>query len=324
MLFLVGLETIPSYGKLTYDIIVTDYFLYVISFFALFYSFYFFIKKEHLHKKRIRVLITFGLIFVFFINIPITCIYVYFLAKDVFNMNGNAFLLEFTKYYMSFLETNFLFAMSGSMMKISLLWYDNVMKQKEMEKQLIKSELTFLKSQINPKFLFNTLSKIRSLIELNPDKAIYSIENLSEIMSYMLYETNAEKVLLDDEIENINNFLNLQKVWHNPDLIRFNVSGYTNGIMIPPMIFMPFVECVFTYEDFSDQSPEILVSIKTADNILSFELTYFAKKRNEESIIGFSLQSINRRLDLLFDNNYKLEMKNEDNKNITKLSINLS
>src|SRR5512137_979311 len=101
MLFFIGLETIPSMGRITYDIIAADYFLYVISFFALFYSFYFFIKKEHLNKKRIRALIIFGLLFVLFINVPIAWIYVLFLAKEVFSLNGNAFLLEFTKYYMS-------------------------------------------------------------------------------------------------------------------------------------------------------------------------------------------------------------------------------
>ncbi len=322
MLFFVGLETIPAMGKVTYDIIVVDYILYFISFFALFYSFYFFIKKEHLNKKRIRALIIFGLLFVLFINIPIAYIYVLSLAKEIFNLNGNAFLLDFTKYYMSFLEINFLFAMSGSLMKIALLWYDNVMKQKEMEKQLIAGELALLRSQINPQFLFNTLTNIRTLIVQKPDKAIYSIENLSEIMSYMLYETTAEKVFLEDEIDNINNYLNLQRVRYNPDFISFGVTGNTNGLMVPPMIFMPFIEYIFSYGDFPAITPGIIINLKVAENILAFEVMSYATKRKEETVSGFSLQSNERRLDLLFgNNNYTLKTQSENNIHLIKLEI---
>jgi sensor histidine kinase YesM len=326
MLFLVGLETIPSMGKITYDIIAADYFLYVISFFALFYSFYFFIKKEHLNKKRIRAFIIFGLLFVLFINVPIAYIYVLSLAKEVFNLNGNAFLLEFTKYYMSFLETNFLFAMSGSLMKIALLWYDNVMKQKEMEKQLIAGELALLRSQINPQFLFNTLTIIKSLIELQPEKAIYNIENLSEIMSYMLYETSANNVLLKDEINNINNYLNLQRVRYSPDFIGFEVTGDTEGISVPPLIFMPFIENAVKYADGSSQNPGIIINLDVRKNNLSFEVTNHIKENADLSKPedGFSIKSIKRRLDLIFGNKYNLEIKNENYKYLIKLNIELN
>jgi two-component system, LytTR family, sensor kinase len=323
MLFLVGLETIPSMGKFTYDVIAADYFLYVISFVALFYSFYFFIKKEHLNKKRIRALIIFGLIFLLFINVPIAYIYVLFLAKEVFNLNGNAFLLEFTKYYMSFLETNFLFAMSGSIMKIALLWYDNVMKQKEMEKQLISNELALLRSQINPQFLFNTLTNIKSLIESQPEKAISSIENLSEIMSYMLYETSAEKVLLDDEIDYINNYLNLQRVRYNKDFITFEVTGVTNGLLVPPLIFMPFIENAFKFGDSFSRSPGIFINLDVTDNNLSFKVMNYVKGNAnlDKAESSFSTASTRRFLDLLLENNYNLEIKDENNKYFINLNI---
>lgn len=323
MLFLIGLQTIPLFGKLSYGVIAVDYVIYILSFFLMFYSFYFFIRKEHLNKKSIRAIIIFGLLFVIFVTVPIAYIYILFLAKDVIILKGKAFLLEFTKYCISFLETNFLFALSGALMKIALLWYDNVMKQKEMEKQLIAGELALLRSQINPQFLFNTLTSIRTLIEQKPDKAIYSIENLSEIMSYMLYETSAEKVFLDDEIDNINNYLNLQRVRYNPDFISFDVTEDTNGIKVPPMIFMPFIENVFTYGDTSPRTPGIKITLNLAGNLLSFEVMSYIKESKEESASSFSLKNIKRRLDLLFENKYTLEIKNEDKKNLIKLKINL-
>jgi len=323
MLFLIGLETIPSYGKFSYGIIAADYVIYMISFFIMFYSFYFFIRKQHLNKKNIRTLIIVGLLVVILITVLIAYTYVLILFKEVFNLNGNAFLLEITIYCLSFLETNFLFAMSGALMKIALMWYDNVMKQKEMEKQLIAGELALLRSQINPQFLFNTLTSIRALIEQKPDKAIYSIENLSEIMSYMLYETSAEKVFLEDEIDNINNYLNLQRVRYNPDFISFDVTEDTNGLKVPPMIFMPFIENVFTYGDTSHRTPGIKITLKVAYNILSFEVMSYAKENKGESTGSFSLKNIKRRLDLLYGNNYTLEIKNEDKKNLINLKINL-
>ena len=212
MLFFIGLETIPSVGKITYDIIAADYFLYVFSFTVFFYLFYFFISKKHLDKKGIRNIIIIGLLFVIAITIPITFIYISFLAKEVYDLNGKTFFITTAKYYRSFLETNFLFALSGALLKISLLRYENIMKQKEAEKQLVKGELALLKSQMNPQFLLNTLSEIQSLIKKTPEKAVYSVEKLSEIMSYMLYETPTEKVFLDDEIDYINNYLELHNI----------------------------------------------------------------------------------------------------------------
>jgi len=326
MLFLVGLETIPLYGKLTYGVIAVDYVIYIISFFILFYSFYFFISKKYLNKKRIRALIIFGLLFVLLINVPIAYLYVFLLDKEVFFLNGNAFLLGFTKYYMSFLESDFLFAMSGFLLKIALLWYDNVMKQKEIEKQLITNELALLRSQINPQFLFNTLTNIKSLIESQPEKAIYSIENLSEIMNYMLYETSADKVRLDDEIDYINNYLNLQSVRFDKDFISFKVTGVTNGLFVPPLIFMPFIENAFKYLNGFSQSPGILINLYVTENNLSFEVMNYVKENAnlEKSESSYSTASIRRCLDLQFGNNYKLEIKNENNKHLVKLNIKLS
>lgn len=324
MLFLVGLQTIPLFGKLTYGIIAVDYIIYIISFFLLFYSFYFFIRKEHLNKKTIRTLIIVGLLIVIFITVPIAYIYVLLLAKEVFDLYGNAFLLEFTKYCISFLETNFLFAMSGALMKIALLWYDNVMKQKEMEKQLVLGELALLRSQINPHFLFNTLTNIRSMIETQPEKAIYSIEVLSEIMSYMLYETAVDKILLDDEIDYINNYLNLQSVRFKPDFISFKVTGNTNGLLVPPMIFMPFIENVFTSGDFSQPAPGIAIKLQVMKNVLSFEITNYLKESTYKEKYGSddSIKSIKRFLDLqLGNNNYTLEIKKENDENFIKFRI---
>jgi two-component system, LytTR family, sensor kinase len=321
-----GLETIPSIGKTSMNFIAVDCLLYIASYILFFYMYYLFISKKHFDKKKITLLTISGLIMILAVTLPVTYIYTYFLFDNVFEMSGKKYLLAIGKTYFGFLQLNFMFAMSGSLFKIALLWYDNFLKQKEIEKQFISSELALLKSQINPQFLLNTLANIKSLTETQPGKAIYSIENLSEIMSYMLYETSAEKVLIDDEISNMNNYLNLQRVRFNPDFIRFDVTGNTSGIFIPPLLFMPFIENAFKYADDLSKNPGVTINLDIGTNNLSFKVMNYIKegKSHVKSEDGFSTKSIKRRLDLLYGDNYNLDIINESNKYLIKLNIKYS
>jgi two-component system, LytTR family, sensor kinase len=325
MLFTIGLESVPSFGKIPVNTILLDNFIYAVSFISLFYIFYFYVSKKHLSKRNIAYLIIFGLLFTLIFTVPVTAVFIYFIHKEVFDLNRNEFLFNFRTYYFGFFETNFLFVIAGSLLKTALLWYDNVMKQKEMEKQTVSNELALLRSQINPQFLFNTLTSIKSLIELHPEKAIYGIENLSEIMSYMLYESSADKVLLGDEIDHINNYLNLQRVRYNKDFINFRVTGNTNGLLVPPMIFMPFIESAFNYGEVLSQIQAIKITLDVKTPDIFFEVINFRKENTNPDLSNddFNLNIIRRRLDLLFEKKYKLEAINEDNKFIVKLTLSL-
>jgi LytS/YehU family sensor histidine kinase len=219
-----------------------------------------------------------------------------------------------------------MYALCGSLLKVALKWYENLMKQKEAEKQLVAGELALLRSQINPRFLLNTLTYVKSLIETRPEKAVYSIENLSEIMSYMLYETSAEKVPLDKEINYVNNYLNLQGVRYRPEFIRFEVMGSSAGILVPPLVFMPFLENAFLYVDESGGTPGIAIRLDIKVGELAFEVMNYRKEKPVlvESEEGFSEDTIKRCLDLLFGNNYSLDMKNDGSKYLVELNIKLA
>ena len=286
--------------------------------------FYFFISKKHLYKKKIVLLIISGLLFTLIITVPVTYIYIYLLFEKTFDLSGKKFLLTFGIYYLRIFEVNFMFAVSGSLLKIALLYYENIMKQKEAEKQLVAGELALLRSQINPHFLLNTLTNIKALIEKAPDKAIYSIENLSELMSYMLYETSTDKVSLENEINYINNYLNLQKVRFCPAYIDFEITGDANGILVPPLLFMPFLENVFKFADGISDAPGIIINLNIRDNNLSFKTMNYFRENTNKSERGFSVNSIKRFLDIQFGNNYTLEIKKQDNKYLATLNVNLS
>lgn len=326
MLIVVGLEVIPSLGKTSADDIIADYVIYAVSFISVFYLYYFFISKKHLDKKNMTIFILSGLIFIFIFTVPVAYIYIYFLARNIFELSGKKFLMEFCSFYFRLLETNFMFAMTGSLLKIALLWYENVMKQKEAEKQLISGELALLRSQINPQFLFSTLKNIKSMVEKSPEKAIYSIESLSEIMNYMLYETSAEKVLLSNEINNINNYLNLQRIRYGKDYCRFEVYGDAKKILISPLLFMPFIENAFKYTDGVEKTPGIIITINITENNLLFEVSNQTKVNTGEIKFENSLSanSIKRHLDIIYGKEYSLETNNEKNKSSVKLCINLT
>ncbi len=327
LLISTGLEVIPSIGKYSTGIIAGDYFLYLFFHVSVFYLYYIFLSKEHVTKKKPALLILYGLIFITIISLPLTYIFVRTLFADVFEQSGKKFFLAFSRQYLSILQTNIIYAVSGSLLKISLLWYENVMQQKESEKKYLKGELALLRSQINPKFLSNSLGNIKYLIEKKPDEAICSIENLSEIMSYMLYETSPEAVPLDDEINYIRNYLKLQEVMYPPGYLALEVSGDTGGMAVPPLLFMPFLENTFSISAAGrSEIPGIKISLNITGKTLKFKTICYVNEEDEgpgdEKV--FSITSIRRFLDLQFGTGYNLESVEENNRKIVRLEVSLS
>lgn len=178
----IGLQSIRAIGNEALNSILLDNLMYFASMALVFYIYYTFITKKYLEKRKIVFLMISGFLFIWIFTIPITYFYIFILS-----------LPEFKGYYFAFLEINFLFAVLGSLMKIWQIWYEDVMRQREAEKEKISGELSLLRAQINPEYLFGELSNIRAMIETEPDRAIHSIESLSEKMSAMLYGNLQER-----------------------------------------------------------------------------------------------------------------------------------
>ncbi len=317
MLVSTSLEIIPSLGKYSSGIIAGDYFIYFASHVLVFYLFYVFLTNAQLKKNRSSAAILYGIFVLLIISLPSAYILVYFISPDILELEGQKFLFTFGSRYLSILQTNLVYAVSGALLKLSLIWYENVIRQKESEKKRLKGELALLRSQINPRFLSNSLGHIRSLVVPNPARAIYGIENLSEIMSYMLYETSAELVPLDGEINYIRNYLKLQEARYGPGFVEFETSGITAGIMVPPLMFMPFLENIFGKSGIdSTEIPGIKISLAVKDNLLEFSARCCISdyQLNPEADKGFSFNSIKRFFDLQFGGNYTLETVEENNK----------
>lgn len=290
-----------------------------------FYIFYFIISPWILNKKTIPAILTWLLylpVSGFIISLISYYAFIYFYPGEVPVRYNPAGWVEKNIY--SGIAGTAIFSIIGSLSKISLTWYRNQVKQKEKEKQNISNELAMLRAQINPHFLFNTLNNIKSLTKSLPSKAIYSIDKLTEIMHYMLYESSIVTVPLSGEINHIINYLDLEKIrYSDPDFIDFKISGDYSGINVPPLIFMPFIENAFKHGDKLKPPPGITIRINASGNKIYFETVNFVKEnnglRNKNS--GFGLSNIRRRLDLLFENKYDLNIVNENKTFTVKLNL---
>lgn len=188
-------------------------------------------------------------------------------------------------------------------------------------------ELNELKNQINPHFLFNMLNNVKALIRTDPEKASIVILKLSEFLRYQLYENNEKNTALSSEISFISNFLNLEKIRRDNFSFQIKTQAaepFFRSVFIPPNLFTTFVENAVKHSvDISGKAAYIHIEIDIQNDSLHFNCTN--SKNNEEVIAdqknsGLGLSNIKRRLELLYQQQYSLDLKSSD----CEYSINLT
>jgi two-component system LytT family sensor kinase len=197
---------------------------------------------------------------------------------------------------------------------------------KEMEKEKIMSELSFLRSQISPHFIFNILNSIVSLVRKKSDQAEPVLIELSSLMRYMLYESDAEKVSIKTVETYMTSYINLQKMRFGDDVkIDFIiVHNSEKDIFVEPMLFIPLVENAFKHGIGIIENPEIKVLFSINQNDLKIEVSnnYNLETVNpKDTKSGIGLNNLRRRLDLLYPEKHKLELYQKNNKFVANLKI---
>ena len=221
----------------------------------------------------------------------------------------------------------FFFGLIGGLFRIFFDWIENSKLNDNIEKQSLKSELTLLKYQINPHFLFNTLNNIDSLIQEDSQKSSLALNRLSELMRYMLYDSEQDKVPLSKEIGYIQNYISLQKLRIiNEQNIDFEVLGDAENISIAPMIFISFVENAFKHSSLKSEKTKISIKFSVSNNLVKFFCTntLSAKMIEKDESSGIGLNLIKKRLELIYPNNYQLDIDESDNNFSVSLKIKLS
>ncbi len=200
--------------------------------------------------------------------------------------------------------STFLIVALSTISKIVTDWIRHQRELQELEKQTMQSELRFLKSQINPHFLFNTLNNLYALTLKKSDKAPDIVLKLSGMMRYMLYECNEKRVPLTKELDYVRNYLELEQLRQgkNKD-IKFEIAGDPSGKLIAPMMFVPFLENSFKHGlqgDIEEGYVHIFIGIK--DKMLDFYISNSKPLVKPSGIMngGIGLVNVKRRLNLLY------------------------
>ena len=221
-------------------------------------------------------------------------------VKDI-----NALPENFIAGYSSFLIISLLVSLMAVFIAISIRY---VMRQSEKKQKEVEAELAWLKNQINPHFLFNTLNNISSLTQIDADKAQDTVMQLSDLLRYAMYETNKPKVPLEGEVEFMRNYIELMKLRCNEMTTVSETIEIEDGkAEVAPLLFISLIENAFKHGMNSNAPATIDISLTQKDDTLIFNCdnTNNPKPTKDRSGSGIGLENTRRRLNLLYSGRYQ-------------------
>ena len=205
-------------------------------------------------------------------------------------------------------------------------WFDQEKRLSQMTLDKITTELNYLRAQINPHFLFNTLNNIYGLALKKSDRTPEAVMRLSEMMEYMLYESDELKVPLEKEINNVINYIEIEKLRQgNNAQINIAVSGESNGKLIGPMLLLPLLENGIKHGINSASSGAYLkAELQLSEHEIKFRVENSKLGALEPADReGVGIINLKKRLELLYPNNHYLLLKDDRQKYLAQLTINI-
>jgi len=295
-----------SYGKsnISYAII-TEAVNILFYLFIVYFNLYYLIPN-YLHKEKYLIYI--GTILLLSIVItPIKLVILYLLYSGMPDIQASIVLNRNLYFIVSFIVIA-----CSTIWQIIIDWLNSERDRKELQTKNMQSELKFLKSQINPHFLFNTLNNLYALTLKKSDQAPDIVLKLSEIMRYMLYECNEKRVYLRNELNYIQNYLDLEKLRQGQKIaINFTIKGNPDQLMVAPLIFTPFLENSFKHglsNALNQGFVNIFMEIKDENILFLIENSKSEKmpKKHHSISGGIGLVNVKQRLELIYPNQYEL------------------
>lgn len=210
--------------------------------------------------------------------------------------------------------------------KLTVEWIYQKQKAENLKKLQLRTELNFLKSQIQPHFFFNTLNNLYALTLEKSDIAPSVVLKLSDIMQYVLYEVKEPSIALSTEIKYIQNYLDLEEMRHGENIkVKLSIQGDISGIMLSPLLFLPFIENSFKHGRKGNDKLKVKIGFKIIENkklIFTTENNFVKVSKTEKHGIGNP--NVARRLQLLYKDSYKLKSKVDQNIYKVKMTIPLN
>jgi two-component system, LytTR family, sensor kinase len=211
----------------------------------------------------------------------------------------------------------------------TLFWVldDNIKSQKEnfvLLEEKKTAQLAFLKNQVNPHFIFNTLNNIYSLVSSKSDKALPSIEKLSQLMRYMYKDSDAPQVSLQNEIDYITSFIDLQTIrFSHKESIQYSFSGNISQYSIAPLLLIPFIENMFKHGILNQVEKPLQINIDIKNGMLHLSTFNFINTLHKDEASGIGLDNVKKRLVLLYPDKHTLKIETKENMYNTNLQIKL-
>ncbi len=229
----------------------------------------------------------------------------------------------------SIFTLHFLVAGFSTIFKIVSDWAKHQREKQVLETKTMESELNFLRSQINPHFLFNTLNNLYALTLKKSDKAPEIVIKLSEMMRYMLYECNEKEVPLIKEVNYLRNYLDLEKLRQSKEIdIQLKVNGMVTNQRIAPLMFIPFIENSFKHglkNQIHEGYVHITLDVKREQvhlNVVNSKAPTLPVRSGKRSG-GIGLVNVKKRLGLIYPKQHTLEIQDNPNDYVVDLTIDL-
>ncbi len=251
----------------------------------------------------------------------------------IFQLDFSKFPLDNEMAYIGFFMGLFIYLLFCAATVATTVGLRNYLRSQRLKQQLkeeqqrhTEAELAWLKNQINPHFLFNTLNNISSLIQIDPDTAQDTIAQLSDLLRYAMYETDKPLVPLRGEIDFMQNYTELMRLRHNDKLeVSTEWPEVSPQTTIPPLLFISLIENAFKHGVSSNRTSRIDIALRADAEHICFTCanTYYPKDGQNRSGSGIGLENTHRRLDLMYPGHYTWEQTLAED-NIFRIRITIS
>jgi sensor histidine kinase YesM len=319
-----------SDGLKDWDDLVVLLFITTCTGVASFYTFYLWLMPSYLTAGQIRTFIGLGLAVILAWSMLVTIGFSLLVSIILyFTFQKFEFLLFSSKDQVWLIAAFFTLALVngvlGTLFKGFITWFVVNQEKQALVTNKLKTELSLLKAQINPHFLFNTLNNIDVLINLDQQKASSYLNKLSDLLRYVLYETQAEWVSLTKELEHLKKYIELQKIrTANQDFVVLKIEGVADYVIVPPMILIPYIENAFKYASNKKDTSAIHISITIKDFQIWFQCRNNINKNfrlQPECSNGLGNRLLKQRLFLIYRDSYLLDTQSNENEYIVNLTL---
>ncbi|MGV7105187.1 sensor histidine kinase [Flavobacterium sp. U410] len=283
---------------------------YLIITVSTFYINYLFILKHFFDIKNLsKFLIGLFLIYTYFITLRYLMEEVLFL--HLFGIGNYSEGTSIPYYIFDNLHWASTPIFSSTIIWIVINFIRTLQREVILNEEMKKAEIQFLKSQINPHFIFNTLNNIYSMVFRKSEQALPALEKLSEIMRFTTYETQKKQIPISSELNYIESYIDLEKIRNTKDIyINLNLEVQDKNQMIPPYLLLPFIENGIKHGILDDVENPVVFSIQSNNKKLIVEMENQINKKLKDTHSGIGLANLEKRLEYYYPDRHSFRITN--------------